>query len=315
MLYILLAKPRGFCAGVKRAIDIAESALKHFPHPIYIKHEIVHNKRIVQDLIEKGIIFVESVDDIPDNSTVIFSAHGSPKNHYEKLEQRNIRLIDATCPLVSKVHKMGNSYHEQGKEIIMIGHKKHVETIGTIGNIEQAIQVVESVECVENLVVKNPDNLSFITQTTLSLDDTSDIIAALRKKFPNIYGGEGGTGNTCYATQNRQDAVKKMIQSGIKLLIVIGSQSSSNSNRLAEIGTKNNIPSYLIDGKQDIKLEWLTNITKIGITAGASAHETFVQEVIEYLSHNFETQTDEIEGEDENVVFFAPKIIRDLDKL
>ncbi len=312
MLNIFLAKPRGFCAGVDRAIKIAEYTLQYFPHPIYIKHEIVHNKRIVKDLSDKGVIFVESVDDIPENSTVIFSAHGSPLSHYEKIKNKNIRLIDATCPLVSKVHRMAKNYQENGKEIIMIGHKKHVETIGTTGNVEQNVQVVESVDCVDKLIVKNPENVSFVTQTTLSLDDTKDIIEALRKKFPNIDGGESGIGNTCYATQNRQDAVKKMITYGIEKLVVIGSQNSSNSNRLAEIGKKNNITSYLIDSKEDIDLKWFENIENIGITAGASAHENFVQEVILFLQNNFETKVKEIEGEEENVIFHLPKILRDL---
>ncbi len=311
---IILANPRGFCAGVDRAINIVELTLKHFNPPIYVKHEIVHNKRIVADLKQKGIIFVDSMEEIPNNATAIFSAHGSPKDHYQIAVKKNIQLIDATCPLVSKVHKIANDYNVKNKEIIMIGHKKHVEVIGTTGNVEQNIQVVENVDDVNNLIVNNPKNLAFVTQTTLSLDDTKDIIDALREKFPNIEGGESGSGNTCYATQNRQDAVKQMIEKNIKLLLVLGSQNSSNSNRLKEIGIKHNIDSFLIDGISDINDNWFDNVNVVGITAGASAHEKFVQEAIEYIKSKFNAEVENMEGIEETVIFYPPKILRDLEK-
>lgn len=310
----MLAKPRGFCAGVRRAIEIVDESINNFSGPIYVKHEIVHNVRIVKRFESLGVIFIDDLSEVPNGSTVIFSAHGSPEKHYSEAHEKNLLLIDATCPLVSKVHKVAKQQELAGKEIIIIGHRNHIEIIGTSGNIKQNAQIVESVKCVDELVVKNPDNLAFVTQTTLSVDDTRDIIVALKQRFPAIYGGENGIGNTCYATQNRQDAVKKIIQDGANILLVIGSKNSSNSTRLKEIGDTYGIKSFLIDGKDDLSLSDFDDSDVVGITAGASAHESFVEEVIGHLRSRFEIELEETDGEDEDVVFFPPKIIRDLKK-
>lgn len=309
---VLLANPRGFCAGVDRAIEIVERALKMFGAPIYVRHEVVHNKFVVNNLKEKGAIFVDELHEVPDGSTVIFSAHGVSKAVQDEAKNRDVRVFDATCPLVTKVHLEVARYSKEGLDTILIGHKGHPEVEGTMGQYDNSfggqIHLVENTDDVTKLKIKDINKTAFVTQTTLSVDDTSDVIDALRDRFPNIIGPKKD--DICYATQNRQDAVKKLVTS-CDLLLVIGSKASSNSNRLREIADKNGIEAYLVDGPEYIKDAWLENKTKIGVTAGASAPEVLVQRVIQHLKEKEKAVVTEDLGKTENVVFPLPKIFRD----
>lgn len=309
---VLLANPRGFCAGVDRAIEIVERALKMFGAPIYVRHEVVHNKFVVNNLKEKGAVFVDELHEVPDGSTVIFSAHGVSKAVQEEAKNRDVKVFDATCPLVTKVHLEVMRYSKDGLDTILIGHKGHPEVEGTMGQYDDSfggqIHLVENASDVELLKINNIDKTAFVTQTTLSVDDTSDVIDALRNRFPNIIGPKKD--DICYATQNRQDAVKKLVSS-CDLLLVIGSKASSNSNRLREIADKNGIQAHLIDGPEYIQDSWLENKTSVGVTAGASAPEVLVQRVIQHLKEKEKAVVTEDLGKTENVVFPLPKIFRD----
>ncbi|QMU61940.1 MAG: 4-hydroxy-3-methylbut-2-enyl diphosphate reductase [Gammaproteobacteria bacterium] len=309
---VLLANPRGFCAGVDRAIEIVERALKMFGAPIYVRHEVVHNKFVVNNLKEKGAIFVDELHEVPDGSTVIFSAHGVSKAVQNEAKNRDVKVFDATCPLVTKVHLEVVRYSKDGLDTILIGHKGHPEVEGTMGQYDDSyggqIHLVENADDVANLSVGNTNKTAFVTQTTLSVDDTSDVIDALRNRFPSIIGPKKD--DICYATQNRQDAVKKLVAS-CDLLLVIGSKASSNSNRLREIADKNGIQAHLIDGPEYIQDSWLENKTRIGVTAGASAPEVLVQRVIQHLKEKEKAIVTEDLGKTENVVFPLPKIFRE----
>jgi len=276
---ILLAQPRGFCAGVVRAIDIVERALSKYGAPVYVRHEIVHNKYVVDDLRQKGAIFVDEVDEIPEGAVTIFSAHGVSKKVISDSDVRNLQTLDATCPLVSKVHKQGQRYADKDFEIIMIGHAGHAEVEGTLGQIEGTVHLVESVDDVVSLTVKNTEKLSYVTQTTLSVDDTRGIIDALKARFPLIEGPD--VKDICYATQNRQRAVRDMAGEA-DLILVIGAKNSSNSNRLQEIGTEMGLNSYLIDDASALNPEWLEGVTSVGVTAGASAPEILIEENVNF---------------------------------
>ena len=306
---ITLANPRGFCAGVDRAIEIVERALEIFGAPVYVRHEVVHNKYVVDSLRDKGAVFVEELDEVPDDATVIFSAHGVAKRVREEAARRGLRVFDAICPLVTKVHMEVGHYQDEGRECILIGHAGHPEVEGTLGqyrpvNGDGGMYLVESVEDVEALEVKRPDFLAFVTQTTLSMDDTAVVIDALRKRFPDIVGPKKE--DICYATQNRQDAVKKLTKK-CDVILVVGSQNSSNSSRLAEISQKVGVPSYLIDSAAEIKKEWVEGKKQIGLTAGASAPEVLVEEVIKKLEDWGANVAVEAPGIREKVVFSLPR--------
>ncbi len=306
---IVMANPRGFCAGVDRAIEIVERALELFGAPVYVRHEVVHNKYVVDSLRNKGAIFVEELDEVPDDTTVIFSAHGVAKQVREEAARRKLRVYDAICPLVTKVHMEVGHYQDEGRECILIGHEGHPEVEGTLGQYqpkdnEGGMYLVESVEDVWNLDVKNPDFLAFVTQTTLSMDDTAEVINALRDRFPSIAGPRKE--DICYATQNRQDAVKNLSKQ-CDLILVVGSPNSSNSTRLMEISEKVGVPSYLIDNASEIKQEWLDGKQCIGVTAGASAPEVLVDDVIKQLKDWGADSVEEAPGEIEKVVFYLPK--------
>ena len=308
-MQITLANPRGFCAGVDRAIEIVERALSLFGTPVYVRHEVVHNKYVVDTLRGKGALFVNELDEVPDNSVVIFSAHGVSKAVREVAAQRQLRVFDAICPLVTKVHMEVGHYQEEGRECILIGHAGHPEVEGTLGqyrpkNGNGAMYLVESVADVEKMEVKNPEFLAFVTQTTLSVDDTSEVIDALRRRFPKIVGPKKE--DICYATQNRQDAVKKLT-ANCDLILVVGSQNSSNSTRLMEISQKKGVPAYLIDNVTEIQREWLEGKACIGLTAGASAPEILVEEVIEQLQKWDVENVVEAPGIRESVVFSLPR--------
>ena len=307
---VILANPRGFCAGVDRAIEIVEKALESFGSPIYVRHEVVHNKYVVDELRAKGAIFVEDIEEIPEGSTAIFSAHGVAQQVWVDAEKRNLKIFDATCPLVTKVHIEVSRHSKEGQEVILIGHAGHPEVEGTLGqydNTEAGIYLVGRVEEVTNLDVKHPDNLFYVTQTTLSLDDTQSIVKALKTKFPKIQGPKKD--DICYATQNRQNAVNDLVEH-CDLVLVVGSANSSNSNRLREIAEKRNIDAYLIDGAQWLKPEWLDNKKSIGVTAGASAPEILVQQVMEKLAELGYNLAEESRGIEENIVFNIPQELR-----
>ncbi|MCB2388628.1 4-hydroxy-3-methylbut-2-enyl diphosphate reductase [Thalassolituus alkanivorans] len=310
-MQIKLANPRGFCAGVDRAIDIVNRALDLFEPPIYVRHEVVHNKFVVNGLRERGAIFVDELDEVPDNSIVIFSAHGVSQAVRKTAEDRGLRVFDATCPLVTKVHLEVSRYSADGSECILIGHKGHPEVEGTMGQYDYAqgghIYLVEDEEDVEALSVNNPDRLSYVTQTTLSMDDTARVIDALRVKFPNIQGPRKD--DICYATQNRQDAVKNLA-ADCDLLLVVGSPNSSNSNRLRELGERMGAKAYLIDNAAEIQPQWLEDVKAVGITAGASAPEVLVREVVNKLVVLGGEAPQEMQGRPENVVFSLPKELR-----
>ena len=308
-MQVVLANPRGFCAGVDRAIEIVERALKLHGAPIYVRHEVVHNKYVVNTLRAKGALFVEELDEVPDNATVIFSAHGVSKEVRKEAARRKLRVFDAICPLVTKVHMEVGHYQDEGRECILIGHAGHPEVEGTLGQYHSeeekgGMHLVESLDDVEKLKIKNPDFLAFITQTTLSMDDTAEIIDALRKRFPRIVGPKKE--DICYATQNRQDAVKKLTRD-CDLILVVGSTNSSNSTRLMELSQKVGVPAYLIDDATEIKKEWLVTNPRIGLTAGASAPEVLVEEVISKLKEWGVDEIIEAPGIRERVVFSLPK--------
>jgi 4-hydroxy-3-methylbut-2-enyl diphosphate reductase len=308
---IYLANPRGFCAGVDRAIEIVERALEIFSAPIYVRHEVVHNRYVVSDLRKKGAIFVEELDEIPDGATVIFSAHGVSQKVRNEAQQRKLRIFDATCPLVTKVHLEVARHEKNAEDVILIGHAGHPEVEGTLGqyqpNPDSEIYLIETVEDIDRLEVKNPDALAYVTQTTLSVDDTKNIIDALRKKYPNINGPRKD--DICYATQNRQDAVRQ-IADEVDVFLVIGSANSSNSNRLRELAENKKVNAYLIDGVDDIDHSWFDGAKSIGVTAGASAPEVLVQEVITALQELFDTDIITNEKATENVHFQLPKELR-----
>jgi 4-hydroxy-3-methylbut-2-enyl diphosphate reductase len=308
-MQIILANPRGFCAGVDRAIGIVERALELFGAPVYVRHEVVHNKYVVDGLREKGAVFVDELNEVPDDATVIFSAHGVSKSVREEAARRGLRVFDAICPLVTKVHMEVGHYQKEGRECILIGHAGHPEVEGTLGQYRRAdgeggMYLVESVDDVWNLKVKNPDFLAFVTQTTLSMDDTAEVIDALRKRFPNIAGPKKE--DICYATQNRQDAVKKLVKQ-CELILVVGSQTSSNSTRLKEIAEKQGLAAYLIDNADEIRREWLEGIKTIGVTAGASAPEVLVEQVVARLREWGGETVNEAPGIREQVVFSLPR--------
>ncbi|GGI53431.1 4-hydroxy-3-methylbut-2-enyl diphosphate reductase [Oxalicibacterium solurbis] len=301
---ILLAQPRGFCAGVDRAIEIVERALVEFGAPIYVRHEIVHNAYVVTDLRSKGAIFIEELADVPAGNTVVFSAHGVSKAVQQEAEQRGLRVFDATCPLVTKVHIEVEKMRRDGREIVMIGHAGHPEVEGTMGQTEDGMHLVETVDDVEKLQVKDPDLVSYVTQTTLSIDDTRDVIAALKNRFPNI--SEPKKADICYATTNRQEAVKFMAPQ-VDLVIVVGSPNSSNSNRLREVAEKRGVPAHMVDNAAQIDSTWLAGKRRIGVTAGASAPEVLVQAVIDRLKECGAKNVRTLEGVEENVTFPLPK--------
>jgi len=306
---ILLANPRGFCAGVDRAIIIVEQALEKFGAPIYVRHEVVHNKFVVDQLRAKGAIFIEELDEIPAGSTVIFSAHGVSKAVRAEAEVRGLSAFDATCPLVTKVHIEVAKMRKDGLEIIMIGHKGHPEVEGTMGQVDEqedatGMYLVETPEDVASLQVQNPEKLAYVTQTTLSLDDAARVVDALQKRFPNIKAPRSDS--ICYATQNRQDAVKIMAKD-CDLVIIVGSPNSSNSNRLREVAQNQGVEAYMVDNASYLKPEWLTGKQKIGVSAGASAPEILVQEVIAKLQQLGANEVQELKGVIENVVFQLPK--------
>ncbi len=307
---VLLANPRGFCAGVERAIEIVERAIELFGAPIYVRHEVVHNRFVVNDLKHKGAIFVDELDQVPDGCHVIFSAHGVSKAVQKEAKRRGLSIFDATCPLVTKVHMEVTRYSRKGIETILIGHRGHPEVEGTMGQYDQSqggdIYLVESTDDVRNLSVKNPEELRYVTQTTLSKDDTAIVIDSLYDAFPEIQGPKKE--DICYATQNRQDAVKQLAEQ-CDLILVVGSKNSSNSNRLREIAENKQIAGHLIDCADDIKVEWLVNKTRVGLTAGASAPELLVQQVIEFLKKNGAGDVSSM-GFSEDVIFPLPKSLR-----
>ena len=310
-MHIKLANPRGFCAGVDRAIEIVNRALEVFGPPIYVRHEVVHNKFVVEDLRARGAIFVEELDQVPDDVIVIFSAHGVSQAVRNEATNRGLKVFDATCPLVTKVHLEVVRYSRDGRECILIGHAGHPEVEGTMGQYDAsnggAIYLVEDEKDVATLQVRNPDSLAFVTQTTLSMDDTSKVIDALRERFPNIGGPRKD--DICYATQNRQDAVKQLADE-CDVLLVVGSPNSSNSNRLRELAERMGTPAYLIDGAEDLKREWFEGAKGIGITAGASAPEVLVRGVIDKLGEWGASNVQELDGRPENVTFSMPKELR-----
>lgn len=309
-LNILLANPRGFCAGVDRAISIVERALELFEPPIYVRHEVVHNRYVVQNLKDRGAIFVEELHQVPDNSIVIFSAHGVSQAVRKEAKTRGLKVFDATCPLVTKVHLQVTRASRKGIECILIGHEGHPEVEGTMGqydNDEGGVYLIESPEDVNALTVKNPDNLCFVTQTTLSVDDTLDIIAALQARFPSIEGPRKD--DICYATQNRQDAVRQLSEQ-VDLLIVVGSKNSSNSNRLRELAEKTGTQAYLVDTAADVEPSWFEGVTKVAVTAGASAPEVLVQQVVNAIAEHAPSVITEVEGRKEDIVFAVPAELR-----
>ncbi|MEN8108376.1 MAG: 4-hydroxy-3-methylbut-2-enyl diphosphate reductase [Pseudomonadota bacterium] len=309
---ILLANPRGFCAGVDRAIEIVERALELFGAPIYVRHEVVHNRHVVERLRELGTIFVEELHEVPDGATVIFSAHGVAKAIHEEAARRDLRVFDATCPLVTKVHLEVSQHAQAGRECILIGHKGHPEVEGTMGQYDQssggAMYLVETPADVAALSIKQADELAFVTQTTLSVDDTARVIEALRARFPTIEGPRKD--DICYATQNRQDAVKSLAEQ-CDVFLVVGSPNSSNSNRLREIAGNQGVPAYLVDAASEIRQEWLQGKQCLGLTAGASAPEELVAAVVEQLCDRGAMVVEESQGRAEQVTFSLPRALQD----
>ena len=308
---IVLANPRGFCAGVDRAISIVDRALDLFDAPIYVRHEVVHNKFVVNGLKDRGAVFVDELHEVPDDSTVIFSAHGVSKAVQDEADSRGLKVFDATCPLVTKVHLEVLRYSKKGQECVLIGHAGHPEVEGTMGRYDTSnggtIYLVEDEADVAALEVKDPSKLAYVTQTTLSMDDTARVIDALRDKFPLIEGPKKD--DICYATQNRQDAVKQLAEE-VDLVLVVGSPNSSNSNRLRELSERIGTQAYLIDNAEEIQTEWLENVGQIGITAGASAPAVLVEQVIERLKQLGANAPRELSGREENIVFSIPKELR-----
>ena len=303
-MQVLLAKPRGFCAGVDRAIEIVERALQIHGTPIYVRHEVVHNKFVVGDLRAKGAVFVEDLSEVPAGSTLIFSAHGVSQEVRRKAAARGLKIFDATCPLVTKVHVEVAKMRASGREIVMIGHQGHPEVEGTMGQSQGGMYLVETPAEVEFLEVADERNLAFVTQTTLSVDDAGEIVDALKKRFPGIVGPKKD--DICYATQNRQDAVKALAQQ-CEVVIVVGSPNSSNSNRLREVAANQGVPAYMIDNARELKAEWVAGKARIGLTAGASAPEVLVQEVVARLREFGAREVSELDGITERVTFPLPK--------
>ena len=303
-MQILLANPRGFCAGVERAIAIVERALEKFGAPIYVRHEVVHNKFVCDDLRAKGAVFIEELAEVPVGSTVIFSAHGVSRAVRDEADQRGLKVFDATCPLVTKVHVEVGKMRNQAREVVMIGHKGHPEVEGTMGQSPDGMYLVETAEDVEKLKVASPDQLSFVTQTTLSVDDATAVIDALRRNFPKVQGPKKD--DICYATQNRQDAVKALAEK-CDMVVVVGSPNSSNSRRLKEVALARGIDGYLVDGPEEIEPEWLSGKRLIGVTAGASAPEILVQRVVDRIRSITGAEIGQLAGVDEAVVFPLPK--------
>jgi len=310
-MQVLLANPRGFCAGVDRAIDIVERALELFGAPIYVRHEVVHNRYVVDRLRDRGAIFVEELSEVPPGATVIFSAHGVSNAVVEEARARGLTVFDATCPLVTKVHMEVQRYAREGRDVILVGHAGHPEVEGTLGRFDTSfgghMHLVQSLDDVATVAVRDPLKLAFVTQTTLSMDDTATIVAALRARFPQL--STPRREDICYATQNRQDAVKKILEQ-CDVLLVVGSRSSSNSNRLRELADRAGIPGYLIDGPEDLHREWLDGRRVIGVTAGASAPEVLVQQVLEQLERWGAERPREIIGREEHVIFTLPRELR-----
>jgi 4-hydroxy-3-methylbut-2-enyl diphosphate reductase len=308
---ILLANPRGFCAGVDRAIDIVERAIELFGAPIHVRHEVVHNRHVVERLRELGAVFVDELDEVPDGATVIFSAHGVSRAVEDEAERRRLTVFNATCPLVTKVHMEVARFAREAREVILIGHEGHPEVEGTMGRFDSSyggrIVLIESVEDAESVVVRDPARLAFVTQTTLSVDDTAGIVAALRRRFPEL--ASPRKEDICYATQNRQDAVKQLLTE-CDVLIVVGSVTSSNSNRLRELADRAGVPGYLVDGPADLQAEWFEGRQTVGVTAGASAPEILVQQVIDRLRNWGGAAPVELRGREEHVVFVLPKALR-----
>jgi len=309
MRRVVLAQPRGFCAGVERAIEIVERALKKFGPPIYVRHEIVHNRHVVEDLRTRGAVFVDELAEIPAGSMTVFSAHGVARRVEELAQERGLPVIDATCPLVAKVHNEGRRYAAQGREIVLVGHAGHAEVEGTIGQIEGKVHLVQTAADVAGLTVGDPEKLAYITQTTLSVDDTRGIIAALKARFPAIIGPD--VRDICYATQNRQQAVRELARV-VDMILVVGSKNSSNSNRLREIGQELGKPSYLIDDADALQAEWFAGVGSVGVTAGASAPETLVQGVLEGLRQFGEIDISTHTGVAEDVRFRFPAQLADV---
>jgi 4-hydroxy-3-methylbut-2-enyl diphosphate reductase len=306
---VVLAAPRGFCAGVVRAIEIVNTVLQLLPPPIYVRKEIVHNRFVVEHFKQRGVIFVNELDEVPDGATVIFSAHGVSPAVREMAKKKNLRVIDATCPLVTKVHLEAIKFAQEGYSIILIGHEGHEEVEGTIGEAPHCTYLVQSVEDVERLQVPNPEKVAYLTQTTLSVDDTAEIVAALKRKFPKIVGPR--TDDICYATQNRQNAVKALAKQ-VDVILVIGSQNSSNSQRLKEVAISNGCPAYLIDGAEHIQTEWLIDAESVGVTSGASAPEILVKQVIQRLQELGATEVVELRLTEERVQFAPPPELKEL---
>ncbi len=304
---IILAEPRGFCAGVDRAIDIVEHALSKFGAPIYVRHEIVHNTHVVDDLRARGAIFIEDLNDVPPDSTLVFSAHGVPKEVEHEAARRGFRVFDATCPLVTKVHVEVAKLHKEGYEFIMIGHKGHPEVEGTMGQLPSGIHLVEDAEDVAKIKPSQTNKLAVVTQTTLSVDDAAEIMAAVKKHFPMVR--EPKQQDICYATQNRQDAIK-VLSPQVDVVIVVGSPSSSNSNRLRDVAAKYGTPSYMVDNASELQPQWLIGKNKIGLTAGASAPDILVQQVIARLRELGAVSVRTLEGIQETVKFPLPKGLR-----
>jgi 4-hydroxy-3-methylbut-2-enyl diphosphate reductase len=306
---ILLASPRGFCAGVDRAIEIVELCLERFGAPVYVRHEIVHNRHVVQDLRSKGAIFVDDLADVPEGSLLVFSAHGVSPQIRETAAARRLRVLDATCPLVTKVHVEALRFAKEGYEIVLVGHAGHVEVEGTMGHAPDQMHLVETVEDVARLVVRDPERLACLTQTTLSVDDTREILEALRERFPSIRLPRKG--DICYATQNRQNAVKELVRDA-EVLLVVGAPESSNSNRLVELGARSGARAYLVQSASDVDPAWITGARCVGVTAGASAPELLVQQVVERVQAigGPDTQVDALPRVDEGVVFQVPAELR-----
>ena len=302
-LRIVLSQPRGFCAGVDRAIEIVERALQIYGPPVYVRHEIVHNKWVVEDLRAKGVVFVGEVDEIPDGAITVFSAHGISEKVENSAHLRDLPVIDATCPLVTKVHREAQRYEAEGREIVLIGHEGHPEVEGTSGRVKQGVFLVQDVADVAMLQVNMPDKLAYVTQTTLSVDDTKDIIAALKSRFPSIAGPE--LRDICYATQNRQNAVRSLAEQ-VDMMLVIGSANSSNSNRLRDLANEIGVSAHLIDDARGLQPQWFDHIQSVGITAGASAPEHLVQGVVEAIATLRATQVETMGGEAENTRFKLP---------
>lgn len=305
---VVVAGPRGFCAGVVRAVDIVRIALKMADEPVYVRKEIVHNRTVVDELEALGAVFVEELDEVPDGALCIFSAHGVSPDVRLEAKRKNLRIIDATCPLVAKVHLEARQFARNGYSILLIGHEQHDEVIGTIGEAPHHIQLVSDVEAVDQLDVPDPAKVVFLTQTTLSVDDTAEIVSALRRRYPQLVGPSSD--DICYATQNRQAAVKELARQ-VDLVLVIGAENSSNSTRLREVAEAQGIPAFLIADESQIQLEWLENVERIGVTAGASAPESLVRKVVEFLKGLGAAETEEVEFLAENVTFSLPQQVKE----